>query len=105
MDANKVIGVRLPPEITHALESDARAAGVTSSEYLRHLVLGHYGSPLEDERQQRVIYEIAKNRSVLLRFIDAQLGEAKADDLLRAAEQDARAYIESGGNGADGGEA
>ncbi len=106
MEKMKSYYVRLPIEVGRALDSDAREAGVTSTEFLRHLVIGRCAANSADgsgASQRRVIYEIAKTRSVLLRYIDAQLGEAKADELLRAAEEDARAYIETAGDGTVGG--
>lgn len=103
MEDTKVLSVRLPHALVREIEHDARGAGVTPGEHVRHLLLHHYASKEGDLPQHRVIFEIAKNRSVLLRYLDAQLGQAKADELLRLAEEDARTYVKTF-NGPAGGE-
>jgi len=40
-----------------------------------------------------LLYEVAKTRSLLIRFIDKQIGEQTTDTLVHPAEGDAQSYL------------
>jgi predicted transcriptional regulator len=86
--------VRLPEDIAEALQREAERRLSTPAEVLRTAVIHYLGKEQTPEAQHELLYEIAKTRSVLLRFLDKQLGEAVADQLLDVADGDARLYVQ-----------
>jgi hypothetical protein len=89
----EIFTVRLPVDLLTALQREAQLRGVTPSELVRAAVAGFLSGDVAGTRHTELLYEVAKTRSVIMRFIDKQLGEPAADQLLDNAEGDAQTYL------------
>ncbi len=88
------ITVRLPTSLVAAVHRAADRRGVTPSEFIRAALVEVLSVDPAASRHQEVLYEIAKTRSVVLRFLDQQLGEQVADQILAVADGDAKTYVQ-----------
>lgn len=85
--------VRLPEAVATALQHEAARRGTTPADILRTAVTAYLEKEQAPEPHHELLYEIAKTRSVLLRFLDKQLGGTAVDQLLDVADGDARLYL------------
>jgi hypothetical protein len=88
----KTLTVRLPPSLMEALTRTAEARGATISELVRGALLTSVELDPATQRHASLLYEIAKTRALLVRFLDTQLDPTQVEQLLAAAEEAATEY-------------
>lgn len=93
MSRTRLFGLRVTAELAARIDADARTLGLSPTEWVRHIVAHHYSNAPQELREE-FLYEIAKTRAVLLRFIDRQHGEQLADEILTVAGTDAELYLQ-----------
>lgn len=85
--------VRLPEDVATALQEEALRRATTPADILRTAVTTYLAKEQAPAPHDELLYEVAKTRSVLMRFLDKQMGETVADQLLDVADGDARLYV------------
>jgi hypothetical protein len=85
--------IRLPSELFTDLQRECVRRGVTPSELVRTALASFLVGDAQAARHAELLFEVAKTRSVLVRFLDHQIGEAAADQLVYTAEGDAESYM------------
>ena len=98
--------VRLTDELAAALEQCATQLGSTPTDILRAALMhylvqstNHPSAQDESVLLQQLRFEVAKTRSVMMRYLDQKIGTTAADKLLDEAELDAQAYVEQHSKG------
>jgi hypothetical protein len=88
----QVLTVRLPGSLMEAAQQAASQQGIPVSEVVRDALRAHLELDPARSRHATMLYEIAKNRSLLLRFMDTQLDTGEVEKMLALAETDATEY-------------
>src|SRR5262245_5291576 len=91
--STQVMTVRLPTVVTEAAHQEAERRSMTVSELVRMALIALLELDPPARRHATLLYEIAKNRAVLLRLLDTQLPKDQVDKLLALAEGDATDYV------------
>jgi len=85
--------IRVPTDLLTAIQREAVRRGVTPSELVRLAVMSFLGGDTLAARHTELLFEVAKTRSLLVRFIDQQVGEQTTDTLVHTSEGDAQSYV------------
>src|SRR5260370_23803252 len=122
-ETKKTYTIRLPEQLAGRVEAQAASVNVTPTTLLQSLIAQHFdvagkGGPdtaplvalggkleelrklcerleqAEERRYGQLLFELVKTRSALLHSLDHSIGANTVDEIIEAAEQTARPYLE-----------
>jgi hypothetical protein len=92
LDSQK-LSLRLPTALVLALQHEAMCREVPPSEWMRTAIARFLAEDGLAARHPELLSEVAKTRSLLVRFFDKKIGEPTTDTLVHTAEGNAQSDV------------